>query len=63
MEKKFDLKVYYKYQVQQGFFEEVFTAINYDTLKKIKNRFEENFKNGDYVALRIEYTERGERNE
>lgn len=55
MKRYFNLSVYYKYNKEDGFYKEYFQNINENTLNRIKERFEKEYENGDYVALRFEY--------
>ena len=47
------IKVYYKYNANQSFFEEVFEHLTEDQVQKIEKRYSDNMKNGDYIALTI----------
>ena len=48
------VKVFYKYVVSQSFFEETYTGLTAEQANKIKERYCDNMKNGDYIALFIE---------
>lgn len=49
----FTIRIYYKYAVKDSFFEEVYEHLTEDQANKIKNRFNDEMKNGDYVAMQI----------
>lgn len=52
---RYNLKVWYKYNLVETFIQDCFNNINEDILKLIIARFEKDYMNNAYVALRIEY--------
>lgn len=55
MAKYYNLTVWYKHNVSTGFFREDYNLITEDTLNRIIKRYNEKYKNSDYVALQIEF--------
>lgn len=52
---RYNLNVWYKYNVDETFMQDCFNNINEVILKLIIAKFEKDYTNNVYVALRIEY--------
>ena len=51
----YDLTIWYKYKVEQGFFKEQYHHLTEETMTSIIKRYDSEYLSGDYVALRVEY--------
>lgn len=51
----YDLTVWYKYHVSDGFFKEQYHHLTEDTMNTIIKRYDSEYLSGDYAALRVEY--------
>lgn len=55
MTRYYNLIVYHKQDIQEGFKEEHYSCITEDILNAVKTKHEDAYNRGEYVALRFEY--------
>lgn len=54
-ERYYNLTVWHKHSIDVGFTEEHYTSINESVFKDIMARYNTDYMNGEYVALKFEY--------
>lgn len=55
MTRYYNLTVWYKHNINEGFIKEHYKIITENILNNIKARYEKGYMDGDYAALKIEY--------